>query len=702
MQRRFRHHSGGWFGGPLPCGREETRSMHRSLGAPGVATQARSRTDPRHAASRRTTGVAAVLSVLLALPLAVQAQSAAPTDMGAGSSPVEHLWSATGGANGMRFPMDMALDPQGRLWVADTGNSRFAIFTPDGKFVEDWGSKGVGDGQFDLQRANGDGYGAIEFAPDGSFYVLDVGNHRVQHFDPDRNFLGSWGGPGGGPGQFKDPIGLAVDQRGVVYVLDDQRGVVEMYDANGTVLGAFYPHVAGLNSANSVALDAHGDLFMTACCDAGNHVQKVDTNGELLQVIGSDGTGDGQFSDQPIGVDVDASGMVVVSQLGTGSNVQIFGPDGGYLAQWDGTNGGDFQKVIPGGVILDGLGNVYVSVANSDATSTANNSIEKFRLLPPFDPASVAALPTPHATPEPSDRPAIGEAADDGARIVDVATIDARTRDLTIHSPSVGEVQVRLLLPSKFDSATTTDWPVLYLLHGAAGNHEDWTNFTDVKALTEPTDLLVVMPDGGANGWYTDHWNLGTGGQPAWETFHLTELRQLLERNWHAGDKRAIAGLSMGGLGAMDYAARNPGMFLAAASYSGVLQTIDSDFDWKNDAIWGDKVVQADIWAAHEPLALAAGLKGIPLYVSYGNGETGPLDTGPANPGDAEAWIAKRNEAFVARLGELDIPVTVDAYGPGTHSWPYWERALHRSLPMLLAALGEEPPASPSPARTAP
>ena len=38
--------------------------------------------------------------------------------------------------------------------------------------------------------------------------------------------------------------------------------------------------------------------------------------------------------------------------------------------------------------------------------------------------------------------------------------------------------------------------------------------------------------------------------------------------------------------------------------------------------------------------------------------------------------------------GELDIPVTVSAYGPGTHTWPYWERGLHEAMPMLLEALG--------------
>jgi S-formylglutathione hydrolase FrmB len=44
--------------------------------------------------------------------------------------------------------------------------------------------------------------------------------------------------------------------------------------------------------------------------------------------------------------------------------------------------------------------------------------------------------------------------------------------------------------------------------------------------------------------------------------------------------------------------------------------------------------------------------------------------------------------ALLARLRELRIPVTTDFYGPGTHTWPYWERELHRSLPMLLDALG--------------
>ncbi len=294
-----------------------------------------------------------------------------------------------------------------------------------------------------------------------------------------------------------------------------------------------------------------------------------------------------------------------------------------------------------------------------------------------------------------SAKPTIGVAADDGARIVAVDTIDSRTRDLTIESPSVGHVKVRLLLPADFEAEPSSTWPVLYLLHGAWGNHEDWTNLTDVNALTASTDLLVVMPDA-ATAWYADAWNDGAGGPPAWETFHTTELLQLIERNWHAADRRVVAGLSMGGFGAMEYAARHPGMFLAAASYSGVMDTTGSQID-NGVATFGDPVAQSGNWKAHNPLDLASKLRGIPLYVSYGDGQPGPLDPPGTTPSDLEEWIAPQNDRFVARLVELDIPVTVDAYGPGTHEWPYWQRALHRSLPMLLAALGEHPGASPSP-----
>lgn len=193
------------------------------------------------------------------------------------------------------------------------------------------------------------------------------------------------------------------------------------------------------------------------------------------------------------------------------------------------------------------------------------------------------------------------------------------------------------------------------------------------------------MPDGGDHGWYADWWNGGTGGPPMWETFHTVELPQLLERNWRAGNRRALAGLSMGGHGATVYAARNPGLFLAAASFSGVLDPIGGDMganEW-----WGDPVGQADVWQAHDPVNIANGLTGVAVYVSYGDGTPGPFDNGFVSSDDPEAWLAVQNATFAQRLTDLGIPATVEAYGAGSHTWPYWERALHRSLPLLLAEL---------------
>ena len=79
--------------------------------------------------------------------------------------------------------------------------------------------------------------------------------------------------------------------------------------------------------------------------------------------------------------------------------------------------------------------------------------------------------------------------------------------------------------------------------------------------------------------------------------------------------------------------------------------------------------------------------------------------TWPARiPDGQEEWIGKGNDLFVAALKAAGVPATVNAYGPGTHNWAYWQRDLHDSLPMLLQALGEPVPVAsvvPSPS-TAP
>lgn len=306
--------------------------------------------------------------------------------------------------------------------------------------------------------------------------------------------------------------------------------------------------------------------------------------------------------------------------------------------------------------------------------------------LPPLPQLSAneiaAEVPDMRAASDSDIPEAAAEDLPDVATVTDVAEVDERTRDLTIASPAVGTKKARLILPEGFDEQPDRTWPVLYLLHGQGGSHLDWTVDTSIATtLGEELDALIVMPDADA-GYYSDWWNGGEGGRPMWETFHIDELLPILETDWRAGDRRAIAGISMGGFGAMSYAARHPDLFGAAASFSGVLDPYGSDWNY-DPALWGDKTEQAEVWQAHDPVSLAPALADTALYVWWGDG-TEEAD-GPVVDG-LEAYLAPHSVAFVERLDELSIEATVES-GPGTHDWASWDAAVLRALPTLRSAL---------------
>ncbi len=298
--------------------------------------------------------------------------------------------------------------------------------------------------------------------------------------------------------------------------------------------------------------------------------------------------------------------------------------------------------------------------------------------------------------------PAGAPARADEARVVAEKTVAPRTVDLTIRSPAMdGRKNVRLLLPAGWSRTADRTWPTLWLLHGGVDDYTAWTRDTDVARLTAGSDVIVVMPEGGRCGNYSDWWNHGDGGPPRWETFHLTELRRILERSYRAGTARVVAGNSMGGLGAMLYSARHPGTFRAAAAFSGYLHTLHGHTpgddstgwgpsfscpgtDWRR--VWGDPDDQAAIWHAHNPYDLAGRLAGTRLFVASGNGRPGSLGGLPFTD-PVEAAANDHARAFTGRLRDLGIPVTTD-FHDGQHSWPYWQRDLHAAYPMLMDALG--------------
>jgi len=294
-----------------------------------------------------------------AVPFAASGPSVAPSaDATITALVAKTTWTADLRGLGFHPVCQIAVDPSGRIWAPEADGNRLAIYDPNGKLVEQWGRPGSAPGQFDFTRPNGDGYGTLAFASDGSFFVLDVGNRRVQHFDGKRKLLGQWGSFGSGPGQFNDPVGIAVARDGSVWVLDDRRSVIEHYDAKGKVLGSFDPFAAwpGNDGANSLAIDANGNLY--ASMVAPSQVLVFDPTGKQLRVVGA-----GAFDEQPTNMAIDAAGRLFVTQgpdRGSAPGVLVFAPDGSPIGGFGPSGDGDGQLVFPGGIALDGHGGVYV------------------------------------------------------------------------------------------------------------------------------------------------------------------------------------------------------------------------------------------------------------------------------------------------------------------------------------------------------
>ncbi|WP_149824078.1 alpha/beta hydrolase [Streptomyces tailanensis] len=274
-----------------------------------------------------------------------------------------------------------------------------------------------------------------------------------------------------------------------------------------------------------------------------------------------------------------------------------------------------------------------------------------------------------------------------------VTQLGPRTLDVSVPSAALGRsAPVRLILPSGFDTRPGRTYPVLYLLHGAHDDYTSWTRETDIEAFTEGRDLIVAMPDARPTGIPTA-WRSG----PDYETFQLGEVPTLLAREYRASGVRAVAGVSTGGYGAMAHAARHPGTFAAAASYSGILDTTAPGVPTLMDAIvarenlaplslWGNPILNLLTWRDFNPRSRAKGLRGTALYVSSGSGVVGGI--GDWLPEALESALWPSAHAFTDTLALLRVPVTTHFYAGGGHSWAYWKREFAASWPMLARALG--------------
>lgn len=307
-----------------------------------------------------------------------------------------------------------------------------------------------------------------------------------------------------------------------------------------------------------------------------------------------------------------------------------------------------------------------------------------------------------------------GFAGGHGLKVLGVQQLDPRSYDVRVLSADLGRpVHVRILLPTGYADHPHTRYPVLYLFHGTSGRASDWEQTGDAEKTTAPYDVITVMPDCGFDGdggfWFTNWVDRTTSHGPSqFESYLIDQLVPWVDANLRTiptRSGRAVAGLSQGGYGSAEMAARHPDMFVAMASFSGAPE-IDRDPEVIAGAtgvieaiavgedhvppgsVFGDRATDEINWMGHDPSTLMENLRGMRLFLWTGAGVPGPYDGTPPNPGAVglEALVHQSTQRFHQHLVAAGIPHFYDDYTNGTHSWGYWARDLRAFMKPMMAA----------------
>ena len=300
-----------------------------------------------------------------------------------------------------------------------------------------------------------------------------------------------------------------------------------------------------------------------------------------------------------------------------------------------------------------------------------------------------------------------------GIHVVDATWVDSRKVDVTVSTAALPmPVHVLVIVPAEYFTQPAARYPSVYLLNGCNAGHPytgleymSWEAGLHVEATTTAVPAIFVMPEGGAGGFYTNWVHAGTMGQPQWETFHVDELVPWIDQNFRTIADRAhrgIMGISMGGFGSMSYPARHPDVFGVAASLSGAADTTTPpDLAEPSSSIVVSACAMSDggdanstfgshtddelNWRAHDPAQLVENYANTSLYLYTGNGTPGPLDP-PGAANDVIEQLAHQSTlGFMAALEAVGGTATLDDYGPGTHTVPYWQRDFADALPRFMA-----------------
>lgn len=241
------------------------------------------------------------------------------------------------------------------------------------------------------------------------------------------------------------------------------------------------------------------------------------------------------------------------------------------------------------------------------------------------------------------------------------------------------EMPYRVILPVGYSSEKNARFPVVYLLHGLTGHYDNWTDRTRIGIYAQTYKVIIVTPEG-ENGWYTD--SVGKANDK-YESYIVKELMPEIDRKFRTlpvREKRAIAGLSMGGYGALKFGVKYPENFVLAGSFSGALRAASLTEKQVPGAI--GKTIDEIFGAADSDARRSNDLFGLIRNMTPERANTLPflyIDCG------TEDFLFQNNRLFIDLLIEKKIRHEYRQL-PGAHDWKYWGNQVQEFLEVADSA----------------
>jgi len=252
----------------------------------------------------------------------------------------------------------------------------------------------------------------------------------------------------------------------------------------------------------------------------------------------------------------------------------------------------------------------------------------------------------------------------------------SETLRLQLESRLMGKpIPYQVIFPIGYRNKLKADrrYPVIYLLHGLSGHYDNWISKTMLVEYAAQANAIVVTPEGG-DGWYTDG---GPNQSEKWESYIVQELIPEIDRRFRTiptREKRAIAGLSMGGYGSLKFGLKYSDKFILAGSFSGALKAAEYTERSFPGAI--GKTVEHIYGPLGSPSRKANDLFELLRNQTADSTKKLPfiyMDCG------TEDFLFQDSRDFVYLLIEKKVPHEYREL-PGAHTWQYWDKQVQEFL----------------------